>query len=805
MIPHVTDLPRELTTHPNWVAWRTEQRDGKPTKVPYVLATGQRASNTNPVDWAIYPDPETMPESYDGVGFVFTADAKITGIDLDSCLLPDGGVKPWAAPYLALFSGTYSEISPSGNGVKIFASGTLHSQGTKAYIDADGNLTKTRVSDEAIEMYDRGRYFAVTGRKLGPLRVAESQQPISTVYEELLNLRREKPAEGVAGVPDQPLGPGSRHNYLLGFAGKLRNEGFDRDALIVSIQQLNNRVCSPPKPQREIHGIVDFVLAKPAKYRLTPQDFAASKGSGSPEDPDATGSGDPEYSDRQYQMQTATGEVVDLPVRQPEVTTDLLEYTEHLLTEAIASGKPERVLGVGTEPSDLILALAQAGSIKQHEARRRIKTAFKGAVPLPELDARVKAASDAQRSLEETKSPFILNSEGSIIPNVANAITMLQALPVQYNSFTRRSFMPAETPWETVGNWSDYDDVKAAEWCQRRHVNVPVETAAVAIETLARSRQPHINPVVEYLRALKWDGEPRIGGWLTQYLGAPDTHYVNSVARKWLISAVNRVMVPGCQADYTLVLEGTQGKRKSTALRVLGKDWFTDDVADIGKKDSAIQLQGKWIVEIAELDAFRRAEMTTVKAWLVRRDDHFRPPYGRRAEDFPRQNVFAASTNKDDWGNDDTGLRRFWPVKVGNIDIDGLKEMVDQLWAEAYACFQEGELPYLTNDAETTALVEQHDRQAKDAWKEMVEDWAAMPTTGSSMGTDIKSSRHIVYVPEILEYCLRIPGKDWNNTHKARVISILRLAGYTSRRVPRADAEPDGRRPEFWVRAQVDL
>jgi len=100
---------------------------------------------------------------------------------------------------------------------------------------------------------------------------------------------------------------------------------------------------------------------------------------------------------------------------------------------------------------------------------------------------------------------------------------------------------------------------------------------------------------------------------------------------------------------------------------------FSDDVTDIGSKDSAMQLQGKWIVELAEFDPLRKLEMTTIKAWLVRRVDHFRPPYGRRPDDFPRQNVFVATTNKDDWGNDDTGLRRFWPVRVGGkIDIDGL-------------------------------------------------------------------------------------------------------------------------------------
>lgn len=773
--PHRSDLPKALTSRPNWVAWRTEVRPGttKPTKVPYNLATGEKAASNNPDHWHEIPDPSDVPEGYDGIGFVLTKEAGIVGIDLDDCLDASGKVQDWAIPLLAPFRNTYCEISPSRTGIKIFAGGALPGKGVKGYVDAEGGLSAKRVSDEAVEMYDFGRYFAVTGETVGAAEVTNCQAAIDALYKLLTDLRREKTSAPASG---ENVIEGSRHNYMLGVAGRLRNEGLDRDALIVSIRLLNQRVCTPPKPDYEVMGIIDYVLSKPPKYRLTPEDFKAA--------------------------QTATGETFDLPKEATVVTDDILAYTENLLAEAIESKDPAKVLGIGVEPSELVRALAQAGHIKQHEARRRIKEAFGVKVPLGELDARIKASEAANRPIGDGASPFILSAEGGFVPNVANAMTMLRELPLRFNSFTYRGFLADPAPWGAQGDWTDNDDVKAAEWCQRKLLNVPPPTVAAAAESVAREREPY-HPVVKYLRGLQWDGEPRLDEWLIKFFGVVDTPYTRAISRKWLIAGVARVMDHGVQADYCLVLEGDQGKRKSSALRVLAKNWFTDDIADIGTKDSAIQLQGQWIVEIAELDAFNRAEMTTVKAWLVRRFDHFRPPYGRRAMDFPRQNIFAASTNKSDWGNDDTGLRRFWPVVVGDIDIEGLAEAVDHLWAEATFAYDEGEKHYLSDATEAIARTEQHGRQHRDAWKEVVERWIAYPSAGTYTGASLRSSRERIYLDEVMRHGLNMLEKDWNNIHKARVTRILRLAGYVEKRATRKEAEPDGSRPLYWTLREI--
>ncbi len=619
MIPHVSELPTSLTSLPNWVGWRTETREGssKPTKVPYILATGQKARTNAATDWSSYP-AAGMPAGYDGLGFVFTKEAGFTGIDLDDCMLPDGTAKQWAKDLPAAFRSTYSEISPSGHGVKIWAKATLSGPGRKVFIDRDGHPTAKADADGAIEMYDTGRYFTVTGQAIGPLEIADLQEDVDALYA---RLQGHKPV-GTATVNAPPapadveiVTEGNRHSYLLAVAGRLRNEGFDREALLASIRRLNETKCSPTKPDRAVVGIVDFLMGKPAKYRLTPADYTVSA------------------------VMDGAGRVVELPqpaeqlVEEPQPdTSNILVYAEDLLAAAIASKSVDLILGAGTEPSDLVLALAQAGSIKQHEAKRRIKDAGL-AIPLREFDARIKAAEVSLR--RRGSSSYLYNAEGGMVINLANAMVMVQELPLQYNAFTCRSFLASESPWGTAANWTDYDDARATEWCQRQSLNVDIRTVAVAADTVARSRKPNYHPVLEYLKSIRHDGQPRLETWMIRYLGAPDTAYTRAVCRKWLISAVNRVTDPGCQADYTLVLEGPQGKLKSSALRALcvDKSWFSDDVSDVGTKDSAMQLQGKWIVELAELDAFRSAEMTTIKAWLVRPADHFRPPYGRRADD----------------------------------------------------------------------------------------------------------------------------------------------------------------------------
>jgi predicted P-loop ATPase len=129
-----------------------------------------------------------------------------------------------------------------------------------------------------------------------------------------------------------------------------------------------------------------------------------------------------------------------------------------------------------------------------------------------------------------------------------------------------------------------------------------------------------------------------------------------------LISAVARVYEQGVKVDCALIPEGEQGLMKSTALKALSEPWFTDEIADLGSKDAAMQTRGVWVIEIAELDSMSRAEVSKIKSFISRVTDRFRPPYGKRLIESPRQCVFAASVNHSTYLRDETGGRHFWPV-----------------------------------------------------------------------------------------------------------------------------------------------
>jgi predicted P-loop ATPase len=298
-----------------------------------------------------------------------------------------------------------------------------------------------------------------------------------------------------------------------------------------------------------------------------------------------------------------------------------------------------------------------------------------------------------------------------------------------------------DLPWRPGSSWrewSDIDDIRLAEWCQRHSVPLRPPTCADAVVIAADENRFH--PVRDYLDTLEWDGVPRLDGWLSTYLGVTAEDgpsgkekeatfvkraYISDVGRRWLISAVARIYDPGCKADHALILEGPQGVGKSSALAALAPNlaWFADQISALGIKDSAQDLRGKWIIELAELTAMKHSDVERTKAFMSRATDHYRPSYGRRSQDFPRQCVFAGTTNAETYFGDETGNRRFWPVKVGHIDLAGLREVRDQLWAEAVAAYKAGERWWLDANAERAAAEEQAARRTIDPWEDQLLPW----------------------------------------------------------------------------------
>ena len=331
------------------------------------------------------------------------------------------------------------------------------------------------------------------------------------------------------------------------------------------------------------------------------------------------------------------------------------------------------------------------------------------------------------------RSNLLVSRSGSPKPLLANAITALRDAPAWhsvlcYDAFGMQTVLDLAPPWDVgldwcARVWTPQDDLLATDWLQRQGIGVNVFTVAQAVEAVARDRQFH--PVMGYLDDLQHDGKARAGNWLSTYLGAEPTRYNEHVGRAILVAAVARIYAPGCKVDTVPIFEGPQGARKSTAIRTLFYPWFTDELADLTSKDAAMQTRGIWGIEISELDAMSRSDVSKIKAFISRTTDRFRPPYGNRIIESERACVFWGSTNAEGYLKDETGARRFWPIKVGRIDIDGLSKARDQLWAEARILY-EANYPWwlIKPEVQRDAEEQQRDRYTGDPWDAAIERYA---------------------------------------------------------------------------------
>ncbi|MEW5952649.1 MAG: virulence-associated E family protein [Bacillota bacterium] len=326
------------------------------------------------------------------------------------------------------------------------------------------------------------------------------------------------------------------------------------------------------------------------------------------------------------------------------------------------------------------------------------------------------AEGDWKKQLEFSK-------KGEIVASLVNLVLILRNDPnlqgIAYNSFRGAIALLDKVPWRRPedrkgSSWSDYDDAALRVYLEKVYRIYTPSKLHDALETVSDERSFH--PIREYLGSLpEWDGIPRLEEVLIDYLGAEDSVYVRAVTRKTLVAAVARVMWPGCKFDYMLVLVGKQGLGKSTMFTRLAGDWFSDSLSmnDMRDKAAAEKLQGYWILEIGELAGFKKAEVEVVKSFLSRQKDVYRPSYGRRTIEYPRQCILVGSTNNDTgFLRDTTGNRRFWPVNVSSVSEEKASWTLDsftvnQIWAEALQAWKDGETLYLEGEAAAEAQEQQ--------------------------------------------------------------------------------------------------
>ena len=298
------------------------------------------------------------------------------------------------------------------------------------------------------------------------------------------------------------------------------------------------------------------------------------------------------------------------------------------------------------------------------------------------------------------------------------------------NIFDNKRYVTRSLPWRKVDTMEplrdvDYSGVRNYIECVYGIVSSQKVDDALALEF----EKKKFHPIREYICAQKWDGIPRVNTLLIDYFGAEDNAYTRAAIRKTLVAAVARVFEPGIKFDTALILVGEQGTYKSTFVKKLGMEWFSDTFTTVQGKESFEQIQGAWLIEMAELSGLKKAEVESIKHYISKREDMFRPAYGRTVETYKRQCVFFGTTNNKDFLRDPTGNRRFMPIDVRpeyvtkSVIDDLTQDEVNQIWAEAYQLYLAKEPLYLVGDEDIIAKIEQHKHSEADERKGIIEEY----------------------------------------------------------------------------------
>lgn len=387
-------------------------------------------------------------------------------------------------------------------------------------------------------------------------------------------------------------------------------------------------------------------------------------------------------------------------------------------------------------------------------------------------------ADDWQALLKRTEG-------GGLQPQLMNAYLILKHAPewkgvLAYNQFAERIEKLRAPPVVDgePGAWADVDASKALVWLQMVW-GLGMRNSAVVDEAarmVAWDNRYH--PVRQWLDALPpWDGVPRLAGLMEDVFGAEPNDYTRHIGKSLLVSAVARVLRPGCKVDEMVVLEGAQGLGKSTCIAELfGPEWYLETSEAPTTKDFYVVMQGNWVVEIGEMQSFSKADINQVKMAITRRDDKYRAPYDRHGSSHPRQCIFIGTTNADTYLSDPTGARRFLPVLCDKADVSLVRFLRLEYWAEALALFRQGFRWW--DYPKDIARTEQDARYVEDAWEEAIADYLDGRAPPGRYPSDQAGPLNEVTIMHLLQYALQMDIAKMNKPEQRRVADILRRMGW---------------------------
>ena len=584
-----------------WVNFKLQTRNGKTTKIPYSPITKKLASSTDPLTWGTYEQALSISPQ---VGIVFTPDQTLLGIDIDHCLEKGTNKiiheQKEIIAQLILEADTYTEISPSGEGLHL-------------YLSVPKSFEVTTNKCAPYEVYSTGRYFTVTGKAYGEVRAVR-------------NIRKEE-ASSLLSIIGYPF---NQSNKSRETSANYHTEGDQKsESTVFTTEEVISRMFLSKGGNK----IKELYNGNIAEYEN-----------------DASRADMAFLSHLAFWTRKDFNQMKEIwqasPLGKRPKTQERPDYVNRSLNAAIAN-------------CNHVYETPKLKMESQH----------------PDMDFLYKVHTKGEIE-------YLQNTE-----NICRILRSHKdfAGTIRYDVFKNVYELLEEGMWRTI---EDNDAVVLqtrisilfSDWFGK----VGKDMVYDAIIKVAKENT--IDSAKDYIESLTWDGEQRLDTWLSSTFGVQDTTYHKAVGSNWMKGLVKRIVHPGCKFDYVLVLEGPQGAGKSTSLGILGGDWHVESAMSTESKDFFMQFQGKAIIEFSEGETLSRTEVKRMKAIITMQNDKYRPPYERTSQDFPRRCVFAMTTNQEEYLKDETGNRRWLPVRLvfDKADTVWLKEHRDQLFAEAY-------------------------------------------------------------------------------------------------------------------------
>jgi putative DNA primase/helicase len=752
--PPVWDnIPLELAALQQWLLWKFEEPEKahqKWRKTPYYVAggrrTGEQGSDRDRQRLATLDVVRRAFEkgAWHGVGFAFLPGDGLIGIDIDGAIDSDTGEVSQRCLGIIGACDTFTELSPSGKGCHIIGRGATH-------------IAKS--NDIGVEMFCGSQYFTFTGRPWpgAPQEIKPLNDLAVQGLHQMIVVAKAARRAGNAKPPTPP-------------APRAHDES--SEALRTRVQSALDHLA----PDMDYEDWISIGWALRDAFDESGFDL---------------------WNGWSARGGTYPGE-------------DKLRA--HWKSFQSKGGMPDQVVGV------IFKRAIQAGWKAPAQRRHKLNPSRKnGSAPAGGAvdgagggnggDEPPPGTGDADP--DDAFEPPFFKHRGRPMDCRENVFYALRDVPtlkgiVRLNTFTELHERSRETAWgRPPGEWDEEDDVMLGEQLGREWGLLVKAPGTLRNGVLMAARNHKFNPIVDLIKSQKWDGVERLDHWPADVFEIVDRPYTRLIGRCFIMGMVMRALRPGCKFDYMLILKGDQGLKKSAVFRALAEPWFTDNAIKMGDKDSLMTMQLVWIAESAELESLNKAETTAVKQFLSAQDDMFRPPYGAQIKRRPRHTVVAGTTNADKFLKDATGDRRFWPLEVEVVNLDALRAMRLQLFAEALHRLRQKEQFWPTREQEKELIFPEQERFKKEErWEDYLDAYVNATTSHKydDPNDPVPCKRPFYSSMELYDKALQIKADriDGAGQMDTRVANAMKALGFISHRETTA-----GRR-RGWLRKPPD-